>query len=324
MAVTDAWRPGATLDSLHEAARLRRGIRQWMDLQQVLEVLTPALSTAAATDPHVLSLRTTNGRYLHTSPEFPMKRLLCAYPQTDIYQIAPVFRAEESGRYHNTQFTLLEWYRVGMDHQALMDDLVDLLQHLWQLFDKPWPGIEPRRYGVEVKRVLGVWPEEADCHMIAAFFAAHGRSYPEAIGDDQDAALALFMDEFVLPDFPPAAFTLLVDFPASQSALSRLGADVDGRAVAQRFELYAGQVELANAFHELSDADTQRERFMADLFRRDALGVERVPPDERLLQALAAGLPDCAGIALGLERLHMVLGGYSHIREVLGFDDERS
>lgn len=329
------WRPGASLSSLHEAARLRRSIHNWMELQSVLEVFTPALSQAAATDPHVLSIRTAEGRFLHTSPEFPMKRLLAAHAmdtaasesceqQPDLYQIATVFRAEESGRFHNTEFTLLEWYRVGMDHMQLMADLEALLQHVWQAFGKPWPGMQTRRYGVEVHSLLGLWPEDVDTNTIAAYFAAADRSYPAAIASDVDAALDLFMDEFVLPQFAADAFTLLIDYPVSQSALARLGKDEDGRDVARRFELYFGQVELANGFHELSDAHTQRSRFEADLARRDVLGVAAVPMDENLLAALQAGLPDCAGIALGLERLHMVLCQHRHISEVLSFDDQRA
>ncbi|ASJ75246.1 EF-P lysine aminoacylase EpmA [Granulosicoccus antarcticus] len=330
------WRPGASLSSLREAALLRRSIHAWMELQGVLEVQTPALSGAAATDPHVLSIRTDSGRFLHTSPEFPMKRLLAAHAceiaesgslerQPDLYQIATVFRAEESGRFHNTEFTLLEWYRVGMDHVELMADLETLLQSVWQAFGKSWPGVQSRRYGEEVHRLLGVWPEQmTSTDTIADYFAAADRSYPEAIATDVDAALDLFMDEFVLPEFAPDAFTLLVDYPASQSALARLGQDDQGREVAQRFELYFGQVELANGFHELSDAATQRVRFESDLLKRERLGVASVPVDEHLLDALSAGLPDCAGIALGLERLHMVLAQHEHIREVLSFDDQRA
>ena len=328
------WRPGASLSSLREAARLRRSIHDWMALQGVLEVFTPALSQAAATDPHVLSIRTAEGRYLHSSPEFPMKRLLAAHameatasescePQPDLYQIANVFRAEESGRFHNSEFTLLEWYRVGMDHFQLMADLEALLLHVWQAFDKPWPGMQTCRYGVEVHQLLGRWPEELDTETIAAYFADKGRSYPAAIATDTDAALDLFMDEFVLPQFAADVFTLLIDYPVSQSALARLGKDEEGRSVARRFELYFGQIELANGFHELSDAKTQRSRFEADLARRAGLGVGSVPLDENLLAALQAGLPDCAGIALGLERLHMVLGQHEHISEVLSFDDQR-
>ncbi len=341
------WQPSASLASLREAASLRRSIRSWMDQQQVLEVFTPSLSRAAATDPHVLSMATRDGRFLHTSPEFPMKRLLAAHAAAaarihgdsalpsqlqlpelsalpDIYQIATVFRAEEGGRYHNSEFTLLEWYRVGMNHLQLIDDLTALLKHVWLAFGLRWPGLQIKRYGDEVQQRLGCWPEQLDTALIERYFLDQGRSYPQAIGDDVDAALDLFMDEFVLPDFDADAFTVLMDYPVSQAALARLGKDAQGRAVAQRFELYYGQTELANGFHELSDAAVQRERFEADLLKRRELNVEPVPIDENLLEALASGLPDCAGIALGLERLHMVIGRHSHISEVICFDDQRA
>ncbi|NND92812.1 MAG: EF-P lysine aminoacylase GenX [Granulosicoccus sp.] len=332
---TTHWLPGATLDTLRQAARLRQSVRQWMLQQGILEVFTPALSAAGATDPHVASLRTRQGKYLQTSPEFPMKRLLAAHAleladgtstrvQPDLYQIATVFRAEESGRYHNSEFSLLEWYRIGRDHHALMQDLENLLRHIWDTAELAWPGIESRRYGVEVRRRLGVWPEQATTNDIARYFASAGRSYPESIGGDVDAALDLFIDEFVLPEFAGDAFTLLIDYPVSQCALARLGSDEEGRAVARRFELYFGRLELANGFHELCDATIQRSRFEADLRKRDHLAAERISMDENLLQAMAAGLPDCAGIALGLERLHMVLGQHAHIREVMSFDEQRA
>jgi len=312
-----------------------------MEQQQVLEVCTPGLSHSATTDPHIESLVVTDSqssarvRYLHTSPEFAMKRLLAAHAieaalsgselkQPDIYQICAVYRSGESGRFHNTQFTLLEWYRVGMNHYDLMRDLELLLQHVCNAIDLAWPGIEQRSYGGEVRQLLGVWPELASVEMIQSHFEDHNRSYPASIGQDLDAALDLFVDEFVSAQFSPSMFTLLTDYPESQAALSRIGLDDQGRRVAQRFELYRGQIELANGFHELTDAKEQRSRFECELARRKAMQKDHVPIDTHLLDALSAGLPDCAGIAIGLERLHMVLGSYEHIREVLSFDDGRA
>ncbi len=294
-----------------------------MATQNVLEVCTPALSHAGATDPHVLSISSSDNRFLHTSPEFAMKRLLCAY-QTDIYQVANVFRAGESGRFHNTQFTLLEWYRLRMDHRALMDDVTTLLTSLWQSFNLAWPGIDIRQYGAEVHTRLGVWPEQTTVKLIAQYFADNGCDFPVTLTDDVDAALDLFMDEFVLVEFATQRFTFLTDYPVSQAALARIGKDDEGRDVAQRFELYYGRVELANGYHELTDPYVQRQRFAADRRKRDKLNVTPIPTDERLLSALEAGLPDCAGVALGLERLQMVLGQYEHIQQVLSFDDARS
>lgn len=308
---------------------LRTSIRQWMDVQGVLEVCTPVLSRHATTDPHVPSVGTCDGGYLHTSPEFAMKRLLAAHAldsqaQPDLYQIATVFRAGESGRFHNTEFALLEWYRIGMNHNDLMIDAENLLRHIWAGFARTWPGLKTLRYGVEVRDRLGVWPEEATIPLIEGYFAARNRSFPRNMGTDIDAALDLFMDEFVLSTFAQGSITLLKDYPVSQAALARLGMDEDRRQVAERFEIYAGKTELANGFHELSDAEIQRTRFLDDLVKRRVMAAPIVPMDTHLLDALAAGLPDCAGIALGLDRLLMVLGGYERISQVLSFDDQRA
>jgi lysyl-tRNA synthetase class 2 len=258
-----------------------------------------------------------------------MKRLLAAHAegaqtQPDLYQIASVFRAGESGRYHNTEFSLLEWYRIGMNHHQLMVDAENLLKHIWSSFSTPWPGLQILRYGVEVHERLGVWPEAASVDLIEQYFTANNRSYPTTIGLDVDAALDLFMDEFVLPSFSAKGFTLLKDYPVSQAALSRLGLDTDGRRVAERFEIYFGATELANGFHELSDSEIQRARFTEDLEKRRLMSAPMLPMDTHLLDALTAGLPDCAGIALGLDRLLMVLGQYERISQVLSFDDQRA
>lgn len=335
------WQPSATLASLKQAALLRSCIRLWMQQQQVLEVCTPCLSRAATTDPHIHSLvvhdseHASRSWYLHTSPEFAMKRLLAAHAieaaalgatgdQPDLYQICSVFRAGESGRFHNTQFTLLEWYRLGMNHNDLMHDLESLLRYVCDAFEIAWPGIDQQSYGVQVRKKLGVWPESSSVEMIQSYFEKENRSYPTGIGIDLDAALDLFMDEFVLPEFSPTAFTLLTDYPESQAALSRIGLDKHGRRVAHRFELYRGKVELANGFHELTDANEQRLRFEKDIAMRLERQLSQVPIDNNLLDAITAGLPDCAGIAIGLERLHMVLCSHSHIRHVLSFDDARA
>lgn len=312
-----------------------------MDDHGILEVITPVLSHHATTDPHVPSVRTADGKFLHTSPEFAMKRLLAAQAmdcrpessehctasgseQSDIYQITPVFRAGESGRFHNTEFTLLEWYRLGMNHHALMGDMEALLASLHEVFALPWHGVDRRRYGVEVRQRLGVWPEAVTVAMIESYFVSFNRSFPASLGDDTDAALDLFMDEFVLPEFSTTRYTFLQDYPVSQAALARLGMDEDARQVAERFELYLGRVELANGFHELGDASVQKSRFEQDLQKRAERGIDVVPMDAHLIDALDAGFPDCAGVALGLERLHMVLGGHDHISQVVSFDDQRA
>ena len=368
----ERWRPGASLDALRFVAALRAAVRDWMGAEGVLEVVTPVLSRAAPSDLHLDAFRAspppgTPGaadgapldphagphadpdtgsaadpnaavRYLQTSPEYPMKRLLAAHG-VDIWQIAPVFRAGERGARHNPEFTMLEWYRVGRDHVALMDDVEALLRTLWPLGGRPWLAPERRACRDLVEAALGgdggghrgAAPGDraaADAFVDAATvrrrFRACGRSYPESIGDDADAAFDLLMDELVLPTLPTDRLTFVHGWPPSRAALARVGPDADGRAVAERFELYLGTLELGNGYHELAEATEQRQRFERELARRRALGRETPPVDEHLLAALAAGLPDCAGVAIGLERLAMAIGGLERIDDALAFGFERA
>ena len=324
------WKPTASLNTLKQAAALRQAIREWMQYQGVLEVCTPPLSYSANTDPQVESLEvmpsdgTARQRYLHTSPEFAMKRLLCAYPETDLYQIATVFRAEEQGRHHTSQFNLLEWYRVGMDHLALMQDMQALLSTIWQVFGSEYPGSDRRSYCQEVFDRLGQWPDELDGELIKNYFANQQRSFPDGLETDVAASLDLFMDEFVLPEFCKSKVTFLFEYPASQAALARIATTASGLQVAERFEVFVGPVELANGFHELSDPVQQHQRFEQDLHQRASRSQRGVPVDEHLLAALSSGLPDCAGVALGLDRLHMVLGNHDHIQQVGPFSDDNA
>lgn len=323
-----SWRPCLSLDALKTAARLRQSIRLWMQQQSILEVCTPALSHAANTDASVepiFAVTAGNTRqYLHTSPEFAMKRILAAFPELDIYQIATVFRAEEQGRYHNSQFNLLEWYRLGMDHHALMIDVEQLFRHVYQTLQLNFPTITQHSYVEIVNSLLGAWPDELDTRQIQEYFVKHERSYPADLLSDLDGSLDLFVDEFVLPDFDSDSFTFLVDYPASKAALARTAVNNAGVSIAERFELYFGKVELANGFHELTDARQQRSRFNCDLEKRRLLNKEHLPMDENFLAALAHGLPECAGVALGLDRLQMVIGNHEHINEVVCFVDQHA
>jgi len=230
--------------------------------------------------------------YLHTSPEFPMKRLLSAY-RRDIYQIAQVFRRDESGRYHNIEFTLLEWYRTGFDHHELLQDVSALLNSIWQVFGRVWHEPVILSYGEVVRKHLGTWPESLAVNDIKQYFEQHGRSYPDAIGDDLDAALDLFFDEFVLPTFDTERITFLTDYPASQAALAKVG------------------------------TDAQAARFSSENHVRQHTNCA-VPVDEHLIAALEAGMPQCAGIALGLDRLLMVLTDSATIENVMAFPAERA
>jgi len=322
------WRPGASLETLRRAAALRRGLREYFDLTDALEVITPVLSRSGASEPAIEAFDTRaterDGHlWLQTSPEFAMKRLVAAYGR-DVWQLAPVFRRAERGRRHNAEFQLLEWYRVGHDLHALIRDVSALLAYVAgdvAPFDRT-PLI--RRYGVCVREVLGDWPEHATVAGVRVRFVEAGRHFPAGIGDHElDAALELLFDTFVVPGFDTDRPTFVTDYPPSQASLARCTVDEDGRDVAARVELYAGGVELANGFHELTDADEQRRRFDAELEVRRADGQPVPPLDEAFLAALASGLPDCAGIALGVDRLLMVAIGATSLDEVMSFADER-
>ncbi len=296
------------------------GVRAFFAARHVLEVETPMLSPAGATDPALESLGVstfTPPRFLHTSPEFPMKRLLAA-GSGDIYQIARVFRAGEAGRYHNPEFTLLEWYRTGFDARRLMDEVESLVRTLAGATD---PGAGMRlSYAEAFRRHAGLDPMCADEEELADCAADHDIDLTGVL--DRDGWLDLLMSEVVAPAFPAGRLTFVHDYPASQAALARLRPR--DPTVAERFELYWGSLELANGFHELVDAREQARRFEQDLASRKARGLVPMPVDVRLLAALESGLPDCSGVALGVDRLLMCLTGRTHIREVLAFPWERA
>ena len=321
------WRPTANLASLHARAALLARIRAFFAAAGVLEVETPLLSRAAATDPALASLRVTGdlpdrdgGWYLHTSPEFAMKRLLAA-GSGPIWQLCRVFRDGERGRLHHPEFSLLEWYRPGWETDRLMDEVADLARAALER-----PELPARRvaYRDLFRDELGLdpWTASLDDLRTAAVRAA----IPDAatLDLDRDGWLDLLLTQCLEPGLGRDALTFLHDYPPSQAALARLRRDADGQTVAERFELYLDGIELANGFGELTDAAEQAARFDRDLERRRALGLSRPPRDDRLLAALAAGLPDSAGVALGIDRLLMLATGASRIDAVLAFPIERA
>ena len=320
---TADWRPTASPGRLHLRAALRRRLRAWFDDRGVLEVETPALSRAAATDPAIASFGlAVSGvpHYLHTSPEFPMKRLLAA-GSGDIYQLCRVFRDGERGRRHAPEFTLLEYYRLGYDDRRLADEVDGLLRHLLDGC-RALGATRRLSYAEALAEHAGVDAERDPPTRLAECLAEAGIDVPAAVAGDRDALLDLLLATVVEPCFDPAAPTILFDFPASQAALARLRPGPP--PVAARFELFLGGMELANGFHELADAGEQRRRFEADLRTRGRAGQATPPMDERLLGALAAGLPDCAGVAIGFDRVVMVAAGCDSIEDVISFGGERA
>lgn len=292
-------------------ARLRQRIRGFFAERKVLEVETPLLVSAAAADPNVPVLAVTphdrsSNCFLHTSPEHAMKRLLSG-GFGDIYQLVPVFRDGEQGRQHNPEFTLLEWYRCGFDHHRLADETIDLLRCLLGEL----PEVTRIAYCDAFQRWAALNPMTSDSAELAAATASQGGDPGWPRGVQQD----YLFGTVVAPQL--TGLTVVFDYPAEQAALARLK-PADPR-LAERFEVFIDGVEIANGFHELADAAEQRQRFEAERKRYAASGRVVPPTDERLLAALEAGLPDCAGVAVGFDRIVMRVTGSDDIRSVMAF-----
>ena len=314
------WRPTAAIGTLELRARMLHAARDYFAATKTLEVETPALSTAAATDIHLASIgATVSGRpcYLQTSPEYAMKRLLAA-GCGDIYQIARVYRDGESGRHHNPEFTMIEWYRVGIDHHLLMTDVEQLIAALLPAH-RSSERAERIGYRDAVQLHAGVDAFDDPTPTLSGALRHAGIDVPPDIETDRDACLDLIMATLVGPKLGHDRLCFVHDYPASQAALAR----IQGR-VAARFEAYLDGLELANGFHELLDPTEQRSRFERDNVERRRRGLPEVPIDKRLLAALEHDLPDCAGVALGFDRLAMCALGAKHIDEVLAFPSSRA
>lgn len=322
MTATD-WRPTASFDALRLRAQLLARVRQHFADTGALEVETPILVRAAVSDVHLESLSVHDAAgdtagYLHTSPEYAMKRLLCA-GSPDIYQVGHVFREGERGRRHNPEFTMVEWYRLGIDHHALMRDVEQLLRALLEPHRAVGPTVTVT-YADAFRAVLGLDPHECRVPELRAAIESRGGSIPDSMtGAAKDDLLDLAMGTLVAGSFADDRITFLHDFPASQAALAQIRGPV-----ASRFEAFWGPLELANGFHELGDAGEQRGRFIADLAERSARGRPTRPTDERFLAALAQGLPPCAGVAMGFDRVVMVAAGTKNIDDVIAFPYERA
>jgi lysyl-tRNA synthetase class 2 len=326
MSVFMNWQPTASLRTLQIRAQVLAEIRTFFAERGVLEVTTPALSPAGATDPNIASFvtypgtaRPNAGLYLHTSPEFAMKRLLAA-GSGPIYQLCTVFRDSDSGRHHRPEFSMLEWYRPGFGYWRLMDEVELLVKTL----------AEPYRTVGSARRLsyrqlfvdsLNLDPAIATIEDCRACCDRHGLPAPENMPESLDPWLDLLISALIAPRLPSGSLTFVYDYPASQAALARTKT-VANYPVAERFELYWGAVELANGFQELTDPDEQLRRFESDNFQRRTKGLPEVAIDMALIGALRAGLPECAGVALGVDRLLMAILETGHINEVVAFADD--
>ncbi|WDS37127.1 EF-P lysine aminoacylase EpmA [Pseudoxanthomonas sp.] len=319
--MSQAWRPNASLDALRLRARLNALVRAFFAEREVLEVETPVLSQAGNTEPNIDSFTTdfsghvsagARTRWLRTSPEYPLKRLLAA-GIGDCYELGRVFRNGEAGGRHNPEFTMLEWYRVGWDHQRLADETVALVQQALALVGRT-ASVESLTYRDLFQRSLGLDPFTASVEQLQA---ALGGVRIDGEGLGRDDWLDLLVTHHIQSNFSADAITIVHDWPASQAALAQIRAG--DPPVAERFELYLGAMELANGYHELRDATEQAARFSRDNQRRAARGLVQPPRDGHLLDALPL-MPHCAGVAVGMDRLLMAMLGTSRIADVLAFD----
>ena len=290
--------------------------REFFATRGILEVETPILSSASVSDPQIESLVTQvagiGNFHMATSPEYAMKRLLAA-GSGDIYQICKVFRDAERGRWHNPEFTLIEWYRLGFDDAALMTEVEALVGCL--LAPRQLEAAERLSYSAALQRHAGVDAHGASDADLADAARRHGIVCHAEL--DRDAKLDLLMGLVVGPRLGVERPCFICDYPVSQAALARLKPGLP--PVAARFELYLNGVELANGFHELVNAGEQRARFDQDLILRRARGQVQSPLDERLLAALTAGLPDCSGVALGFDRLVAIALGAPRLADAMAF-----
>ncbi len=312
-----AWQPNTSWELLEARAHLLNTVRNFFLDRSVLEVETPLLASSSITDPNIEIFATgaEQKKYLQTSPEYAMKRLLCA-GSGPIFQIAKAFRAQEVGRYHNPEFSILEWYRPGYDYHKLMLEVFELIQIC--LARSKYKKIAYRDI---FYKFLSIDPFTANKEEILLV----ARSYIDQIGLDFTRAeiLDLLMGSVLQPKLRTEGVCFIFDYPKEQAALAKLRID-NGVAIAERFELFVDGVELANGYTELEDESEQRRRFNSENNLRIETGKEPRPIDERLLAALGSGLPFCSGVAVGLDRLLMLQMDCSSILETLTFSWDNS
>ena len=314
-----SYAPSMSLKMAHKRAQMLTQIRQFFAERQVLEVQTPLMSKAGNTDVFVPSISTNvtvqdkpQTHYLHTSPEFAMKRMLASW-KVAIYQICPVFRDNEVGSRHNSEFTMLEWYRPGFDLEALAAELSDLLTTVYGQSQ----NLTYYSYSKAFIDYVGIHPLTASLETIKAAAEKNALGGLD-LGEDRQGWLDVLFSHLVEPNLGYQSPTLITDYPPATAALAKVETDEQGNEVAKRFELYINGIEIANAYDELADGAALQARFEADNEERARRGLPIMPIDERLVAA-CDHLPACSGIALGIDRLLMVVTGAKSIDEVIGF-----
>ncbi len=307
-----SWLPSANRDALVARQQLHRSIREFFYARSVLEVETPLLAQAPVADPNITPMQA-GQHWLHTSPEYAMKRLLCA-GYGDIYQICKVFRAGEAGKRHNPEFSMLEWYRVGWSHRQLMDEVAELLQLLLAERFSKLPCLH-----LTYAQALHTYAQLEVHQCSDQVIAQCGQALANADLDlDRDGWLDVIMSHQVEPALPHNTLVFIDQFPASQAALAKLANNEQDVLIAQRFEVFFNGMELANGYQELTDAEQQLQRFQHELKNTNR------PHDAHLIAALEHGLPDCAGVALGLDRVLMHVLAAESIAQVISFEWQRA
>lgn len=324
MSDTASWQPSAPIANLLKRAAIMSEIRRFFADRGVLEVETPAMSQATVTDIHLVPFQTrfvgpgaAEGKdlYLMTSPEYHMKRLLAA-GSGPIYQLCRSFRNEEAGRHHNPEFTMLEWYRPHYDMYRLMNEVDDLLQQVLEC-----APAETLSYQQAFLRHLEIDPLSADKAQLREVAVKLGEGELAERIDDRDTLLQLLFMVGVEPHIGKEKPAFVYHFPASQASLAEIS--TEDHRVAERFEVYYKGIELANGFRELTDSREQRQRFEQDNRKRTARGLPQHPIDTYLLEALAHGMPDCSGVALGVDRIVMLALKAETLSEVIAFSVDR-
>ena len=318
----DLWRPSANPQLLYKRAQLLADLRGFFAARNAVEVEVPVLATSAVTDINIDSISAqVNGikAYLQTSPEYFLKRLL-ASGFGDIYYLGKAFRDGEQGLRHNPEFTLLEWYRIGWDETQLMQEIEELITLVFQHIDRPQPTISYISYADAFESTLGVNPHSCSLQVLRQLAVDMG--HQDWSNESRPNCLDLLFSQKVESQLSDG-LVFVYDYPSCQAALSQIKSDRENNLVSRRFEVFLNHMELANGYFELTDAVQQQQRFEGDLLAR--AGAQKLPValDKNLHSAMQAGLPNCSGVALGVDRLLMQMYDISSINEVLSFSWER-
>lgn len=317
------WQPGSSISAIRSRAVLYQYIRHFFQLHNILEVDVPIYASSAPTDPYIQAIPAIicgEHYFLQSSPEFYMKRLL-AFGSGDIFSLGKAFRDEEAGRKHNPEFTILEWYRVDFNDQQLIEEVIEFITGCLSASNPlAQSDVTSISYSQLFQNTLGINPHQSSVEQLQKIALSYFDTSIDE--DDIDVWLDLLMTHVIEPHLQ--GLTVIYDYPATQAALAKITRNEEGDFIARRFEVYFNSMELGNGYWELTDAQEQQKRFQRDLEVRQKHNLSQPPMDKKLLAAMQSGLPACAGIAIGVDRLLMCATQANHIDDVLSFSLKRS